>query len=182
MKKFITLVVVFELFVSCGTTRKLQQSTQESRIDSTATHEVGKAETERVVDTTMIEQGKITITEIEFFNPVPNDTTASPAKAVLSNVGGFTGVKSIKQTVIESQVEKKGESRDTEKQEQSKSNANVLREESDIQKKEAPAPDPYRWRYVFYISSLFVAVMLYLKRVPILNFIKKILAGVRRIF
>ena len=181
MKKFITLVIAFGLFVSCSTTRKLQQSTQKSRIDSTATHEVGKAERESVVDTTRTEQGKITITEIEFFNPVPNDTTASPTKVVLSNIGRFTGVKSIKQTMIESQVEQKGESRDTEKQEQCKSNANVLREESNIQKKEAPAPDPYRWRYAFYISLLFVALLLYLKHTPILNWIKKILAGIRRI-
>src|SRR3712207_2885430 len=133
MKKFITLVVAFGLFVSCGTTRKLQQSTQKSRIDSMAMHEVGKAERESVVDTTRTEQGKITITEIEFFNPVPNDTTA---KVVLSNIGRLSGVKSIKQTVIESQVEQKGESRETEKQEQCKSNANVLREESNIQRSE----------------------------------------------
>src|SRR3712207_2917203 len=178
MKKFITLVVAFGLFVSCGTTRKRQQSTQKSRIDSMAMHEVGKAERESVVDTTRTEQGKSTITEIEFFNPVPNDTTA---KVVLSNIGRLTGVKSIKQTVIESQVEQKGESRETEKQEQCKSNANVLREESNIQKKEAPTLDPYRWRYAFYISLLFVAVLLYLKHTPILNWIKKILAGIRRI-
>lgn len=200
MKKFITLVVAFGLFVSCGTTRKLQQSAQKSRIDSAATHEVGKAERESVVDTTRTEQGKITITEIEFFPPTEieqpqpepekskkkdkhkDSHPPTTASIDLSNVGKIQGaVKSIKQTVIESQVEQKGESRDTEKQEQFKSNANVLREESDIQKKEAPAPDPYRWRYAFYISSLFVAVLLYLKHTPILNWIKKILAGIRRI-
>lgn len=104
------------------------------------------------------------------------------AKATLENVGKFTGVKSIKQTVIESNVEEKGESRETEKQEQCKSEANAIREDSDIQIKEAPAPDPYRWRYAFYASLLFVAVLLYLKRAPILNWIKKILAGLRRIF
>lgn len=195
MKKFITLVVAFSLFVSCGTTRKLQQSTQKSLIDSTATHEVGKAKRESVVDTTRTEHGKVIITEIEFFprteieQPQPpkpekpkkkdKPTTAS---IDLSNVGKIQGaVKSIKQTVIESQVEQKGESRDAEKQEQCKSNANVLRKESNIQKKEAPVPDPYRWRYAFYISLLFVAVLLYLKHTPILNWIKKILAGIRRI-
>lgn len=201
MKKFITLVVAFGLFVSCGTTRKLQQSTQKSRIDSTTTHEVGKAERESVVDTTRTEHGKVIITEIEFFPPTeieqpqppepekskkkdnPKDSDPPTTASIdLSNVGKIQGaVKSIKQTVIESQVEQKGESRDTEKQEQCKSNANVLRKESNIQKKEAPAPDPYRWRYAFYISLLFVAVLLYLKHTPILNWIKKILAGIRRI-
>ena len=103
-------------------------------------------------------------------------------KATLANVGEFAGVRSIKQTVIESNVEKKGESKETEKQEQCTSKANAIREDSNIQIKEAPAPDPYRWRYAFYASLLFVAVLLYLKRAPILNGIKKILAGLRRIF
>ncbi|WP_289300850.1 hypothetical protein, partial [uncultured Muribaculum sp.] len=62
------------------------------------------------------------------------------------------------------------------------SEANAIRENSNIQIKESPAPDPNRWRYAFYVSLLFVAVLLYLKRVPILNWIKKILAGLRRIF
>lgn len=193
MKGFVAMVAVFTLFASCGTTRKVQESRQTSYADSMVVHEVGKTELSKFIDTTRSEHGKITITEIDFEYSVSFDSSMrkpdvcpeadkSMTKATLANVGEFTGVKSIKQTVIESNVEKKGESNETEKQEQCKSEANAIREESDIQVKEAPTPDPYRWRYIFYISLLFVAVLLYLKRAPILNWIKKILAGIRRIF
>ena len=192
MKRFIAMVAAFALLVSCGTTRKIQESRQVSYIDSMAVQEVKKKDLSTFIDTTRLEQGKITITEIVFECPVPFDTlmrnvdvapeSYPTTKATLDNVGKFTGVKSIKQTVIESNVEERGQSHETEKQEQCKSEANAIREESDIQVKEAPTPDPYRWRYAFYISLLFVAVLLYLKRAPILNWIKKILAGIRRIF
>lgn len=186
MKRFVAMVAVFALLVSCGTTRKVKKSRQTSYADSMAVQEVEKKELSKFIDTTRSEHGKITITEIMFEHPVPLDSAmqksgvcpkANKPKATLENVGKFTGVKSIKQTVIESNVEEKGESRENEKQEQCKSEANAIREDSDIQIKEVPAPDPYRWRYAFYISLLFVAVLLYLKRASILNWIKKILAG-----
>ena len=193
MKRYIAIVAAFALLVSCGTTRKVQESRQTSYADSMAVQEVEKKELSKLIDTTRSEHGKITITEIEFESPVPLDSSMRKpyvcpeankptTKATLANVGEFAGVRSIKQTVIESNVEEKGESRETEKQEQCTSKANAIRKDSNIQIKEAPAPDPYRWRYAFFISLLFVAVLLYLKRAPILNWIKKILAGLRRIF
>ena len=193
MKKIIAVVASFALLVSCGTTRKVQESRQTSYVDSTVVQQVEKKDLSKYIDTTRSEHGKVTITEIEFEHPVPLDTSIMrkpddvPAsvpttKAKLENVGEFTGVKSIRQTVIESNVEEKGESSESEKQEQSKSKANAIREESDIQINQEPIPDPHRWRYIFYISLLFVALLLYLKRAPILNWIKKILSGIRRIF
>lgn len=191
MKKVIAFIALLVFLASCGTTRKVQDSKHTSYADSMAVHEVEKKESSKFIDTTRSEHGKITITEIVFEYPVPLDTSrrnpdvfpeVPTTKATVANVGEFTGVKSIKQTVIESNVEEKGESRETEKQEQCKSEANAIREESDIHVEESPAPDPYRWRYIFYLSLLFVAVLLYLKCVPILNWIKKILAGIRRIF
>lgn len=192
MKRYIAIVAVFALLVSCGTTRKVQESRQTSYANSMAVQEVEKMELSKLIDTTRSEHGKITITEIVFEHPVPLETskrkpdvcpeTPPMTNAKVDNVGEFAGVKSVKQTVIESNVEEKGESQENEKQEQCKSEANAVRDDSNIQVKEQPAPDPYRWRYAFYISLLFVAVLLYLKRIPILNWIKKILAGIRRIF
>lgn len=198
MNRIIILLIAIALFVSCGTSRKLQQSGKETAIDSLAVQETEKVNTEKSLKLTQKETGKVTITEVEFYPPIPDpspipgyargDSTKSehPRPTVnvdLQNVGTIKGaVKSVKQTVIESNIEERGESKETENQEQSKSNANVSRQETESQKQEAPAPDPYRWRYAFYISLLFVAVLLYLKRVPILNWIKKILAGIRRIF
>lgn len=199
MKRSFTLIVILLLIASCGTTRKAVESTQSVITDSTATTQEIKNATKKTVDTTRTEHGKITITEIEFFPVIPDappiaddtrvvDTTKStPARPSvnvdLQDVGKINGaVKSIKQTVIESDIEAKGESKEASDQEQSKSNANVSRQETESQKLQEPAPDPYRWRYIFYIGLLLTAVLLYLKRVPILNWIKKILSGLRKIF
>jgi hypothetical protein len=199
MKRSVTLIVILLLIVSCGTTRKTLESTQSIVTDSAATTQEIKNATNKTVDTTRTEHGKITITEIEFFPVIPDappiaddarvvDTAKSiparpSANVDLQDIGKINGaVKSIKQTVIESEFEAKGESKEASDQEQSKSNANVSRQETESQKLQEPAPDPYRWRYVFYIGLLVVAILLYLKRVPIINWVKKILSGLRKIF
>lgn len=43
------------------------------------------------------------------------------------------------------------------------------------------APKPNRVKYVFYLALLAVVVLAYIKRVPIVNTIRKILAGVRKL-
>lgn len=199
MKRSATLIVILLLIVSCGTTRKAVESTQSVVTDSAATTQEIKNVTNKTVDTTRTEYGKITITEIEFFPVIPDappiaddvrvvdtakSTPARPSANIdLQDIGKINGaVKSIKQTVIESEIEAKGESKEASDQEQSKSNANVSRQETESQKLQEPTPDPYRWRYVFYIGLLVVAILLYLKRVPIINWVKKILSGLRKIF
>lgn len=118
--------------MSCGTARKVQQTKQEVRIDSTAIAKEANAKTDKFVDTTRTQHGKITITEIDFYPPMPDnvnnvvsvdsgkhDDTSSrampqsyPTNADLHNVGNIKGaVKSIKQTVIESDVEEKAKAR-----------------------------------------------------------------------
>lgn len=199
MKKIIALVWVLALLVSCGTARKVQKTQQEVRIDSTATTKETNVKTDKFVDTTRTQHGKVTITEIEFYPPTPGvDTTGAadsskpekalrplrnnPANVKLQDVGNIKGaVKSIKQTVIESDVEEKGESKESSENKETESAANVGRNETNVQQSQEPTPDPYRWRYIFYISLIAVAVLLYLKRTPIINWIKKILAGIRKI-
>ena len=199
MKKIIALVWVLALLVSCGTARKVQKTQQEVRIDSTATTKETNVKTDKFVDTTRTQHGKVTITEIEFYPPTPGiavDTTGAadssrperaskplpgnPANVNLQDV--IKGaVKSIKQTVIESDVEEKGENKESSESKETESAANVGRNETNVQQSQEPTPDPYRWRYIFYISLIAVAVLLYLKRTPIINWIKKILAGIRKI-
>jgi hypothetical protein len=202
MKKIVAPVLGLVLLASCGTARKVQQTKQEVRIDSTAIAKEANAKTDKFVDTTRTQQGKITITEIDFYPPMPDnindvvsvdsgkrDDTSSratpqsyPANADLHNVGNIKGaVKSIKQTVIESNVEEKGENKESSESKETESAANVGRNETNVQQSQEPTPDPYRWRYIFYISLIAVAVLLYLKRTPIINWIKKILAGIRKI-
>lgn len=206
MKKIIALVLGFAVLASCGTARKIQRAEQKAQIDSATTTKETERSIDKYIDTTRSQHGKVTITEIEFYR-IPDAKDIPPVKdrdknrfsesfrradslfdatheanVELRNVGNIKGaVKSIRQTVIESDVEQKGESKETGESKESESSANVARNEAGIQEKQEPTPDPYRWRYIFYISLVGVAVLLYLKRTPIMNWIKKILAGIRKV-
>lgn len=207
MKKILPLALVLLFLASCGTARKIQQDKKETQVDSTATAKDALHKSERVIDTTRTEYGKITITEVEFYPPFPTVKPEQPAdkrnryaKAFqkadslfdaehrkpnyrLPNAGHVQGaIKRVKQTQIETGVEEKGESKESEESKEREQATSLARNEETKQMQQEPAPDPYRWRYFFYISLIAVAVLLYLKRVPILNWIKKILSGVRKIF
>jgi hypothetical protein len=206
MKKVLALVLGLVLLASCSATRKATKA-KESQLDSTAVVKEVTEQTEKVVDTTRTEHGKVTITEIEFYPPTtieqpqgklakdsgkkvadepkptePQPTPKPTASVDLDNIGKVQGVvKSIKQTVIETDVEQKGESKESSESKESENAATVLKNETNTEKQQEPTPDPYRWRYIFYIALIGVAALLYLKRVPIINWIKKILSGILKI-
>ena len=196
MKRHIFMVVLVILMMSgCGVSRRVvKQEHSESR-DSTHVEAVKTDSKETIIDTTKTESGKVTITEITFFPDAGNhQDTAGIAPAVHGDapmeldlpgggkVKGGGSIQSIRQTVIETMTEEKGESRETEKSEESENHtsvAAVVTESS--QEKVAEAPKPNRLKYIFYILALAVGVLVYLKRVPILNYIRKVLSGVRKI-
>lgn len=206
MKKVLALVLGLVLLASCSATRKATKA-KESQLDSTAVVKEVTEQTEKVVDTTRTEHGKVTITEIEFYPPTtieqpqgelakdsgkkvadepkltePQPTPKPTASVDLDNIGKVQGVvKSIKQTVIETDVEQKGESKESSESKESENAVTVLKNETNTEKQQEPTPDPYRWRYIFYIALIGVAALLYLKRVPIINWIKKILSGILKI-
>lgn len=214
MKKVLAFVLGLVLLASCSATRKAAKA-KESQLDSMAVVKEVTEQTEKVMDTTRTEHGKVTITEIEFYPPTtieqpqgeldrpkkkdkskdsgkkvadepkPNEPQPTPkptASVDLDNIGKVQGVvKSIKQTVIETDVEQKGENKESSESKESENAATVLKNETNTEKQQEPSPDPYRWRYIFYIALISVAVLLYLKRVPIINWIKKILSGILKI-
>ena len=209
MKKIITFIALLVLLASCGATKKAAK-TNYAALDSLTVERATSEQTNKIVDTTRTEQGKITITEIEFFPPTVEDSDAQKledftqtfkdleddnyrnmdtrpqattnANVNVQNFGNVKGsVKSIKQTVIESNVEQKGESEESSGKQESESSANVAKVEESTDKQQEPTPDPYRWRYIFFIALLFVAVLLYLKRTPFVDWIKKILQGIVKI-
>lgn len=173
--------------VSCASTRKSVQTscTTDNSIDKVDSQTM---KTEKAIDITKTEDGKITITEIEFFpNVNKSDTTKSAINVGglnIANVGSIknAAIKSIKQTTIEKKSEQKGKSNESSESEKIQSTVVATKSNQTSQIQTSPAPDPYRWRYIFYILVLVGIAMLYLKRVPFLNWIKKILAGIRRIF
>lgn len=204
MKKIITFIALLVMLASCGATKKAIKTT-ETQLDSLTVAKVVSEQTEKVVDTTRTEHGKVTITEIEFFPPTeieqpqpepdkPKDSDnrvadepkktqpTTTASVDLANVGKVQGaVKSIKQTVIESDVEEKGKSEESSETNETESAATVTKTTESTDKNQEPTPDPYRWRYIFFIALLGVALLLYLKRTPIVNWIRKILSGILKI-
>ena len=204
MKNTIILIALLVVLASCGATKKSIKTT-ETHIDSLTFAKVSSEQTQRMVDTTRTEHGKVTITEIEFFLPTeieqPHQEHNKPknsdsnisnelkktqptttASVDLANVGKVQGtVKSIKQTVIESDVEEKGKSGESSESNENESAATVTKTTESTDKNQEPTPDPYRWRYIFFIALLGVALLLYLKRTPIVNWIRKILSVILKI-
>ena len=198
MKKVIAIVLglaLLTLLTSCGATKKATKA-KEVQLDSVAVAKVMTERTEKVVDTTRTEHGKVTITEIEFYPPTATEpqgklanrkysstkassVTKPMANVELNGIGKMQGmVKSIQQTVIQSDVRENGESKEANESDNSENSATLSRQETSMDKQQAPTPDPYRWRHIFYTALVFVAILLYLKRTPIVNWIKKILAGI----
>jgi hypothetical protein len=168
--------------------KNLQQSiSNETFATSTDTQSTKK---EKFIDTTKTESGKIIIIEIEFYRPTPNDTAnqhqpATNAGGVeMPNIGNIknAAIKSIKQTTIEQGMEQKGQSKETSETTGEQSAVFVSNGNQHTKEVIAPAPDPYRWRYIFYILALVTVALLYLKRVPVLNWIKAILSNIRHVF
>ena len=199
------LAIVLLFLASCATSKKVESVKVAESVAANVTETTHTAKTtETVVDTTRTAQGKITITEI-IFDTTPDvatintDSLGSPrgqpvngsmitsqmgntrrnSTIDLSNIGTINGaVKSIKQTVIESTITEKGESRESNDQKQSNSNASALQKQSTEETKVATTPQISPWRY-FWVGAALAAVLvvlLYLKRIPILNWIKTILS------
>lgn len=177
---------------ACATTKKSTQIKETANV-SAQKSESETTNAEKLIDTTKTDKGKITITEIEFYPPMASDTQpsdkASPpgtnvSGLTLPNVGniGNAAIKSIKQTTIETDSEKKGESRESSSTTNVKNEAVAANTEKAAKVEVMPAPDPMRWRYIFYILLLAAIAFLYLKRVPVLNWIKTILSNVWKIF
>lgn len=175
--------VVFALAVvlaaSCSLKKK-SVDTSVIKVDSAAVTATSKAKVERFVDTTVTTTGRVVVTEVE----LATDSTAGAIESIVFGangieVAGITGrpIRSIKQQVFESIHERKGESQESEESEESKQSASVRSESSRVSKVLAPAPDPYRWRYIFYMALIGCGVVLYAKRTPVIGWLRRMLAG-----
>lgn len=178
MKRAVIMLAV-ALVASCSLKKK-SVDTSVVKVDSTAVTATSRANVERLVDTTTTTTGRVVVTEVEF----ATDSTAGTIESIVFGasgieVAGVTGrpIRSIKQQVFESIQERKGESREGEESEESKQSASVQREDSRVSKVIAPAPDPYRWRYIFYLALIGCGVVLYAKRTPVIGWLRRMLAG-----
>ena len=191
MKRIILMMSLCLIVAGCGTSRHLSKHKIESVRDSSHVETSKTYKTETFTDTSKTESGKVTITVIEFFQPASGDSLRNHAADIpatdinLQNIGNITNagaVKSIRQKVIESESVQKGESRESEEKDESGMETSVAVKTDELtEDKVIEAPKPSRVKYVFYLALLAVGVLAYFKRVPILNAIRKILAGVRKL-
>jgi len=190
----ILIILLAVSITACGTPKKALQSLHETLSSTIEKTEFESINISKQIDTTRVEKGKVTITEIEFFPPSATDEpqtsvadsiqntllALSKSHVIVDNVGKIfnAAVKSIKQTTIEQEIEEKGESSESTSNEVVREENIEINNEIKSKSETKPAPDPYRWRYIFYIMLLILAVFLYFKRTPILNKIKAIFSKI----
>lgn len=177
--KNVVFLIFAVLLAACSSTQKVVDVST-SKVDSIGIAITTAVQVERLIDSATTERGRMIITEIEFSQSnTGDDITSLSIKDGTLNIGAIRGkpIKSIKQTAIENENERKGKSKEKHDGKEQKQSASLQKENVKQTKQVAPAPDPYKWRYIFYLSLVLLTGALYFKRMPIINWIKKILYG-----
>lgn len=168
------------LLSACVSTKKSFEAST-IKVDSLGHQAAREVKVERLTDTTKTTSGRLIVTEIEFF---ASDSSLGSIESLsindgdvdVSNIRGKP-IRSIRQQTFESITEKKGENKESREDKEQQQAISVQKENIKQTKQASPAPDPYRWRYIFYLSLVALMGILYLKRMPIINWIKKMLCG-----
>lgn len=173
MKKIVLLIIMLSLVASCASTKRKLTNNSVVRIDSVKMESNKKTTKEVVIDSVKVESGRVTITEIVFY---PNDSVNETSLNFGTIQINKSSVKSIKQTIVESIKEDTKRSKKSEEHKE-KNRTSVLNKEEHRQNSfSEPVPDPYKWRYIFCIVLIAVSFLLYFKRMPIIESIRKIIA------
>ncbi len=188
MKKVVIYLLCLIVLSSCVSRKKIEKSLYNSqtsidKIDSLKVNIVNS------IDTSKIENVKITVTEIEFYqaDSVRQDTIKNIINIIDSSQVNIisiknASVKTIKQTVIETKTESKGVSKDTLlitdiKTEQLSSNIEQI-----IDNEIVPDKKSYRWHNIIFIVILACIAIIYFNREKITVWIKKIITIILRLF
>lgn len=179
--KLILLATVLLLF-GCSTSRKLEKNTDKVVADSVSESVSKVADACKVVDTTKTETGESIITEIIFFG----DSARAPdlPELIIDKDGKMTikggkGVKSIKQTAIRSNVVKNGTTTEQKHHATTKDKATVHKEKKHNEVvKASRRSNVWTWAIAASIVAVLVLFMRYRK--PILAWLRKLLASMRK--
>lgn len=173
--KFIALCLVALLIAACSTSRKLEKNTDKVVADSVSESISKVADVSKVVDTTKTESGESIITEIIFFG----DSARAPdlPELIIDKDGKMTikggkGVKSIKQTAIRSNVVKNGKTTEKER------NTTTKEKKHNEVAKTSRRSNVWTWAIAASIVAVLVLFMRYRK--PILAWLRKLLASIRK--
>lgn len=179
--KFIALCLVVSLIAACSTSRKLEKNTDKVVADSVSESVSKVADACKVVDTTKTESMESIITEIIFFG----DSARAPDLPELiidkdgkMTIKGGNGVKSIKQTAIRSNVVKNGKTTEQECNTTTKDKATVHKEKKHNEVVKARRSNVWTWAIAASIVAVLVLFMRYRK--PILAWLRKLLASLRK--
>ena len=185
MKKTIIALIASIVLASCGTSRKAAMDKTEHVIDSTGPAITRNESSETFVDTTRTQIGEIVITEIEFYKPDMEDADSSKRPSVadleLPGTGRVKGsIKRITHIQVKQKDERRGQSKESSVSDESKTNADVKRRDTDERKESTPVSDPFRWRYIAFIVAVIVAavLLLCLKRQPFVRVIRNFITRI----
>lgn len=183
MKKFFIIALCL-LLASCVTSKKSAESTSVHTADTTALSYQAHTSTEVFVTESTEDNTTVVVTEITFYEQpqAVSDSAASNPTGVFTITtngeitGSANGIKSIKQTTIVSQS-----SQNSEIQENHVSDTTATESHgavADVEEVKHTEKKTNSTRGTIIIVSSIVAVcLLYLKRKPIIDFIKKIMIG-----
>lgn len=177
MKHVLKLILLAAtlLLLGCSTSRKLEKNTDKVVADSVSENISKVADACKVVDTTKTESWESIITEIIFFG----DSVRAPDLPELIIDKGGKGVKSIKQTAIRSNVVKNGTTTEQEHHATTKDKATVHKEKKHNEVvKASRRSNVWTWAIAASIVAVLVLFMRYRK--PILAWLRKLLASMRK--
>lgn len=179
--KFIALCLVALQLAACSTSRKLEKNTDKVVTDSVSESISKVADVSKVVDTTKTESGESIITEIIFseIQRAPDLPELIIDKDGKMTIKGGKGVKSIKQTAIRSNVVKNGKTTEKERNTTTKDKATVQKEKKHNEvAKTSRRSNVWTWAIAASIVAVLVLFMRYRK--PILAWLRKLLASMRK--
>lgn len=160
--------------MSCASSKKATSKVESSQsTDSIATSESVAKNSFFDFDTTFTKDVGITITEVEFYPPTSNNANAPKKKPPHGSI------KRLKQTVIGASVKSEGHTKQGDTLTVNKNNVVKRKQDTITIKEQTSERRTFHWWY--YVVIVGVVALLYLARMPILNAIRKILTGCRRI-
>lgn len=159
----ITWAILSLTLLGCSTAKKMKQT---NRYDHTeqVSKDVESASTLRHVDTTHTDSQRVTITEVEFYPP-PTAGDTITAIIALDGIGRIehAPIRWVRQTVIETVVEEKGESLEAEEKVEEVVRGEVVIHSKETVEEQEPPPRHYG-RYLLYAGLAVAILLLYLNR------------------
>ena len=182
--KRLLIIALCLLLTACASKKKITQETHVS--DSIASAMQMHSETESTLNEHTDEQTQVIVTEIEFFEPSPSDTSTTANSQVNITIspsgeisGSTKGIKSIKQTTTVTQTEQTTEIHESSIQDTIASV--VATSQADMEMHTEKKSNTFQYQLPFLVLGVVIIGLLYLKRKPIIDFIKKILIGIVKV-